>query len=58
MINTNLMIHKVVKLFHHNLFEDVQISDRDSRFLSDIESATEGTVLHRVIKHNILYVMY
>ena len=36
---TYSMISEIVKLFHHNLFEHVQVSDQNVGLLTDIKSA-------------------
>ena len=35
---TNLMIHEVSEIFHHYLFEHVQVSDQNLRLLPNVES--------------------
>ena len=35
---TNLVVHEIVEVFHHYLFQHVNISDHDVWFLSNVES--------------------
>jgi hypothetical protein len=35
------MVSEVIKLFHHNLFENIQVGDQNIGLLTDIKSALQ-----------------
>jgi hypothetical protein len=44
---TYSMVSEVIKLFHHNLFEDIQVCNQNDRLLTDIKPA-----LHNITNDN------
>ena len=48
------MVSEIVKLFHHNLFENVQVGDQNVGLLTDIKSALHTKINDHVTSTSLI----